>query len=128
MRYASYRDITGPDGLLANCLDFKGNTMQAKWDYDTDYYYVYSYRTCIAYYELNTYEWFVKDEKYSTTTSRHQNYCRARLALNFTRSITMPNGETRIYPEDVMYHPLDIVKVLIGYSTQVKLLVIPTYQ
>lgn len=78
MPNANYREIGGPDGLLARKRDFVGNSMSAEWN--GDFYEVFSYSTIIARY-MNGHpnETWVSDEYYSHTTSRHQNLCRAWL-------------------------------------------------
>lgn len=101
--YASYNDIGGPDGLLSNLKPFKGNSMWARWESDPYYpdrsnYVVYSYKTEIARWEplpnpkrialaiqttgLFPDEWIVSDTKYSVTTTRQQNKCRAWLGYS----------------------------------------------
>lgn len=103
----NYRQIGGPDGLLANRRSFSGNTMWADYtDSSLDTlshcgklylhseiqeqmreqhsqgfratYVVWSYNTPIAY-VLNDGRVFVPDVKYSVTTSRQQGLCRAWL-------------------------------------------------
>lgn len=79
VRNASYRDIGGPDGLLARTVPFAGNTMSAQEADGT--YRVYSYATEIARVEeteAGLRKW-VSDKYYSVTTSRQQNLCRAWL-------------------------------------------------
>ena len=76
MSTATYSDIGGPDGHLANRRPFEGNSMRAWYESDGTYS-VYSYRTRIAGVGLEV-PW-VAAEKYSVTTSRHQNLCRVWL-------------------------------------------------
>lgn len=84
VRNASYREIGGPDGLLARTVPFAGNTMSAQEDADGTYR-VYSYATEIARVErVEEPDWcglrkWVTEEYFSTTTSRQQNLCRAWL-------------------------------------------------
>lgn len=82
----TYREITGPTGYIARRVPFKGNSMRAR--IDGDFYFVYSYSTCIASVRIS---WtkadgecayggpIVSSDRYSVTTSRHQNICRAWL-------------------------------------------------
>ena len=76
---ATYNDIGGPNGLLANLEEFEGNSLRAHWALDT--YIVVSYSTPIAEIELangedegrDLYERFALDEShYSVTTRHHQ--------------------------------------------------------
>jgi len=77
MSQASYRAIGGPDGLLANRAPFEGNTMSAYIDAH-GVYNVMSYATVIATRAPDgTVD--VPDRRYSNTTSRQQNLCRAWL-------------------------------------------------
>lgn len=100
MTQASYRQIGGPDGLLARRQAFKGHTMRAETSpgyvnlgrlpHDERQrfpmgngpkgvaYIVYSYSTPIAW-VTNDGEIVVPDVKYSVTTSRQQTLCRAWL-------------------------------------------------
>lgn len=76
MAYASYSLIGGPEGLLARREPFQGNSMRAEWIGRT--YTVWSYRTVIAEAEQDggvTHN----EQRYSVTTSHHQNLCRAWL-------------------------------------------------
>lgn len=81
-RGATYRDIGGPDGLLAREVAFSGSSMSARTGAD-GVYRVYSYATEIASVTpdgrrtLNT-------RHYSPTTSRQQNLCRAWLRSSET--------------------------------------------
>ena len=86
-RGASYREIGGPDGLLARMKAFDGNSMSAR--YVDGKYVVFSYATEIARVEdtgmylrrtLNT-------RKYSVTTSRQQNLCAAWLPGLYTQEV-----------------------------------------
>jgi hypothetical protein len=56
---------------LANREAFRGNSMSAYW-FDTDYQ-VLSYGTIIANYNSYECETWISANKYSVTTSRHQN-------------------------------------------------------
>jgi hypothetical protein len=103
MTYHSYREISGPDGRLANLQAINGNSMHAevgRMFYETgrmasDHariacdlrdkwgvrYVVYSYATPIAFVFGNGIAW-VPDQGYSVTTTRQQNDCRAWLGRN----------------------------------------------
>jgi len=102
MSKANYRDMTGPNGLLANRQEFTGNSLRAEWTsmrpaagrlddaeldrlkhdwllsvkLDKRMYVVYSYATPIA--------WGIGDDvayctpqRFSVTTSKGQGYVRA---------------------------------------------------
>lgn len=83
---ATYNDIGGPNGLLATKDAFVGNSMSARWEYiGGDFIYqVFSYLTLIAAYYPprkvgeDEMRWHT-DDRYSVTTSRHQNLCKAWL-------------------------------------------------
>lgn len=77
VRNATYRQIGGPNGLLARKVPFEGNSMSAILTGRGEYI-VYSYATEIAWHCAETGP-VVSERKYSTTTSRHQNQCRAWL-------------------------------------------------
>jgi hypothetical protein len=66
---ANYRQISGPNGHLANLTPFKGNSMFAQIE-DGDYV-VYSYWTEIGRVTKSG-EVVVPDTRYSVTTSKHQ--------------------------------------------------------
>lgn len=72
----TYSDIGGPTGYLASHSPFQGNSMWAV--YEGKDYVVFSYSTEIARLKPNG-EKILNTEKYSNTTSRHQNLCRAWL-------------------------------------------------
>jgi hypothetical protein len=76
VRNATYRQIGGPDGLLAKRIPFEGNSMSAYVDAYGEYY-VLSYTTIIA--QADDERVMVGIDHYSRTTSRHQNLCRAWL-------------------------------------------------
>ena len=76
-RGATYREIGGPDGLLARGLPFDGNSMSARTDRHGAYC-VYSYATEIARVDADGRQTF-NDQHYSQTTSRQQNLCHAWL-------------------------------------------------
>jgi len=80
MRKANYREISGPNGHLANLRPFVGNTMSAKINEDGSYS-VFSYNTEIACYSKDD-GIYHNEIKYSVTTSKHQGYCRAWLAYS----------------------------------------------
>ena len=95
MRKSNYREIQDPSGFLANLTPFQGNTMSGrivKLDYEGSdknvplservhtFYVVRSYSTDIAWYDFNEYKVTVPDRRYSVTTSRQQNLCKAWLA------------------------------------------------
>lgn len=82
----NYRQIPQ---ALRNRKSFTGNTMTGTTEYrgkgmfngtvpEDAEYYVYSYNTPIAWVDSNG-TVTVPDERYSTTTSRQQNLCRAYL-------------------------------------------------
>jgi hypothetical protein len=71
----NYRTI---QARLRDRIPFKGNSMWADFEeYEGETWYtVYSYRTPIARQALATWHYQLNPEKYSTTTSRHQNLIR----------------------------------------------------
>ncbi len=73
---ASYNQIGGPNGLLANRRPFEGNSMSAIVDAYGEYI-VYSYATIIA--QADASRVVVVPDYYSHTTTRQQNLCRAWL-------------------------------------------------
>ncbi len=77
VRNATYRQIGGPNGLLARKGAFVGNSMSAHTERDGTYVVV-SYRTPIATWRPGVGA-DVPDQRYSVTTSRQQNLCRAWL-------------------------------------------------
>ena len=102
MSKASYRDMTGPTGLLANRQPFTGNSLRAEWtsmcpsagrldpaEHDrlhSDWqravdtarlmYVVYSYATPIAW-AIAGEEAYCTPQRFSVTTSKGQGYVRA---------------------------------------------------
>lgn len=74
---ANYRQISGPDGHLANLTPFKGNSMYAEHADNGDYV-VYSYWTEIGRVTTSG-EVIIPDTRYSVTTSKQQGYVRAWL-------------------------------------------------
>jgi hypothetical protein len=76
MGRASYGEIGGPGGLLARREPFQGNSMSARLEPDGAYV-VTSYRTDIAWAAGD--DVVITDQRYSTTTTRHTNMCRAWL-------------------------------------------------
>lgn len=72
---ASYREIGGPDGLLARRESFRGNSMSAH--HEGSDYVVVSYSTEIA--RANHEGVIVHERYYSVTTTRQQNLRRAWL-------------------------------------------------
>jgi hypothetical protein len=98
----SYREMTGPNGLIANRAEFTGNSMRAEWTTmlpraawlnDVEYtalrldwntavdrgekmYVVYSYDTPIAW-SIGHEPAYVVDQRFSVTTSKGQGYVRA---------------------------------------------------
>ena len=100
MKNATYRDMAGANGLLANRAWFKGNSLwaehctstphrgqldndEAQRLYDDfaaannhDMYVVYSYTTPIAWGRRNG-EIYCTPQRFSVTTSKGQNYVRA---------------------------------------------------
>ena len=134
---ANYRQIAGPDGLLAKRLPFEGNTMRAgklegmvtSGDFYTGYgqlclhpevremlkgktlsYIVFSYNTPIAWVEEDG-TVVVPDVKYSVTTSRQQGYCQAWLL----GGEVMETYEVREITKVMMDPPVDIF-----YKMQIK--------
>ena len=76
-RRVNYREIGGPDGLLANRMPFVGNSMSAHFSM-AGAYIVMSYGTVIA--TLQAGEKTVIDEnRWGPTTGRHINLCHAWL-------------------------------------------------
>lgn len=65
--------------LAAQCVPFRnhGNTFKGDWSEDSRCYKVWSYDVVIAEYRMN--HWKTNDDKYSPTTSRHQNLLRQEL-------------------------------------------------
>lgn len=98
----SYRQMTGPNGLIANRAEFTGNSMRAEWttfcpsagrldnaEYDVLHnawkwafdlglpmYVVYSYSTPIAW-AIKGRDAYCVEQKFSVTTSKGQGYVRA---------------------------------------------------
>jgi len=70
---ATYQEIPG---LLATRVPFTGNSAQGFWDF-TNVYRVRSYGTLIAWSLVGQDGFTVPDRRYSRTTSRIQNLCRA---------------------------------------------------
>ena len=64
---------------LRNREPFKGNSMWARVEDDT--YTVYSYSTKIAWHNTQFLTHFISSDKYSVTTSRHQNLIRRAWAI-----------------------------------------------
>jgi hypothetical protein len=63
---------------LSNLESFRGNTLNGYWG-ETDgngFYYAVSYNTLIATYDPYTKKAWVNPNKYSVTTSKHQNIIR----------------------------------------------------
>lgn len=82
MANANYQQIGGPFGLLAQKKPFQGNSMSARWETTAagnPVYRVFSYSTEIASYIPKYDNTYISDGRWSTTTSRHQNLCRAWL-------------------------------------------------
>jgi hypothetical protein len=89
----SYRAITGPDGKLAQCQPFNGNSMSA-FLYG-DVYVVRSYGTVIA--ERHPDGTLVFNaRRFSTTTSRHQNAVRAWVPYARQVDVDCPRGTTSL--------------------------------
>lgn len=100
MGKAAYHEITGPNGLLARCEPFVGNSLRGEaggptwWGVAPAYvreqydrlrlchgdvtYTVYSYATPVAFVFGDGSIW-VPGVRYSVTTSKGQGYCRAWL-------------------------------------------------
>jgi hypothetical protein len=89
----SYRQITGPDGKLARCEPFNGNSMSA-FEHD-GVYVVRSYGTTIA--ERHDDGTLVFNaRRFSTTTSRHQNAARAWIPYTRQVDVDCPRGTTTL--------------------------------
>ena len=71
---ANYRTIPS---LLAERKPFKANTMSAK--IEGNEYVIYSYSTPIAWVDLDSGDKTFNETRYSVTTSRQQNLCKAYL-------------------------------------------------
>lgn len=65
---------------LAERKDFRGNSMWASW-LSSSQYMVFSYATPIAEIDLLTGKTWISSNKYSVTTSRHQNLIRRAWGL-----------------------------------------------
>ena len=85
MKISNYREISGPDGHLANLRPFQGNSMSAHVSSEGDYV-VYSYRTPIAWFGTDGVA-IHNDTRYSVTTSKHQGYTRAWLGFRAQREV-----------------------------------------
>ena len=70
---ATYQEIPG---LLATRTPFAGNSAEGFWDVD-NVYCVTSYRTLVAWSSPGQDGFTVTSRRYSQTTSRLQNLCRA---------------------------------------------------
>lgn len=68
-------------GEIARCEDFNAGNLWGRWGSDNAQYVVYSYRQWIAIYDKESNSWQVNTEKYSVTTSKHQNYCKRAIGL-----------------------------------------------
>lgn len=112
MSNATYRDMTGPNGLLANRQPFTGNSLWAewttfcpsagrlygsqhdklhnawKWAVDTGrrMYVVYSYNTPIAWAIDGEYA-YCTPQRFSVTTSKGQGYIRAWINENMESKV-----------------------------------------
>lgn len=121
MATATYRQIAGPDGYLANRKPFTGHSMRAEWttmcparghlgdyNYDALYndwcvavayerpmYVVWSYRTPIAWC-VEGKPAFIVDQQFSATTSKQQGYVRAWINRGFPVQI-IPGGGFAFY-------------------------------
>jgi len=64
-----------------NYTDFTGNTMSGTWEVrdGLPIYFIRSYRAIIGFYRADI-GWELSTEKYSVTTSKHQNYLRRAVA------------------------------------------------
>lgn len=125
-RYGStpYHEITGPDGLLANLQPFEGSTMRGITSRCGTAYMVYSYEKQILEVEVATgLVTYVDDDRYSVTTSTHQNYALAwtgRAVRNRVRAFTEP-GEpvTRYMPTESFKRQWDTAVLLVDTSPEV---------
>lgn len=78
------KNVGGSDGHLAHCRPFTANSMHAEWD--SEFYLVFSYKALIAVFNRRTGEKSIGEHHYSSTTTKHQNLCRAYLATARTES------------------------------------------
>lgn len=78
--------------LIAQGRTFQGNSMSGEKNSDGTYS-VKSYRTVILEVIFGSGEAWLNEDKYSPTTSHHQNVCRAGLKLAGLTNITNFNGE-----------------------------------
>lgn len=120
MATATYRQMTGPDGLIANRAEFDGNSIRAEWtsmcpsagrldpvehdrlhedwlrsiDRCERMYVVYSYATPIAW-AIGNAPAYCTPQRFSVTTSKGQGYVRAWIDTNATPlSEPVANGGT----------------------------------
>ena len=77
MEYTNYKQAPN---AVAQMLNFKGNTMSGWW-LDSSQYVVFSYAKEIGRYDRLTDKLTINAEKYSVTTSRHQNIVRRAWGL-----------------------------------------------
>ena len=119
MSKTSYRQMTGPDGLIANRSQFEGNSMYARWvgpgywpgsgrldaierealedavarsqDTGKRMYVVYSYATPVAW-ALDGEPAYCTPQRFSVTTSKGQNYVRAWINHYVAASDTVSDG------------------------------------
>jgi hypothetical protein len=70
------------ESKLANRERFTGNSLRGYWDGFSGNYVVYSYNTLIATLQDGGGPRWVSPDKYSVTTSRHQNLIRRAWGLN----------------------------------------------
>ena len=116
MSTATYRDMTGPNGLLANRHAFTGNSLRAEWttmrpaagrldpeehdrlhndwkwavDLGLSMYVVYSYATPIAW-AIEGKPAYCTPQRFSRTTSKGQGYVRAW--INYEHCDTVSHGQ-----------------------------------
>ncbi len=62
------------EAKLDTLTPFEGNSMRGYWDAMSQRFLVFSYRTLIGYSTLSGFA--IVEDKYSVTTSRHQNLLR----------------------------------------------------
>lgn len=85
---------------VSNCNTFENNNETAWGQMEGNLYVVYSYGSHFPMYifDYKTYQWYGNDDKYSSTTSRHQSYARPRgveityFDTAMMRAIVMNNG------------------------------------
>ena len=93
---ATYHTIGGPSGHLANLRAFNGNSMWATRHKDGEYW-VYSYRTAMAFYDPKDNTLYLNTAYYSVTTTYHQNLSAAWTNAPHTGPVVDCEGEVALY-------------------------------